>query len=435
MGSLRFRSARVIAGSLALLVVTSGCQLLQSASRFASAPGSVREPFWCDTTPGVALSASDCQALSAQLDFGLAFAHGHFRASSATADGATSAPYVTGVGAAFRFGGPRTQFDFRRPDTLLYDGSGANAQVAGIEWNVKTSSAPSGFTGANDAWTAIGSGVWRLRVWLLRPFQNERNVFAGSHPCLASGGPVYDVTAGCYTVTHPNPFEILVSNDDGYDAAGIDAAVEALRALPIEVHITVSAPATNQSGSGGKTSPPPLTATARTTASGYPAWAVDGYPADSVLYALNTLHANPDLLVSGINDGQNIGPLIAISGTVGAARVGGRAEIPAVAVSQGLGSPPDFPPDFPHGARALVRWVNRFLLGRVGTTSHSVTNINIPTCTAGSIRGTAEVPAATAFNGRPFNPSNCLSTVTTFADDIDAFINGYISVSSIGVGP
>ena len=269
-----------------------------------------------------------------------------------------------------------------------------------------------------------------MRVWLLRPFQNEPNVFAASHPCLGAGGPVYDVTAACYIATHPNPFEILVSNDDGYNAAGIDSAVEALRALPIDVNITVSAPETNQSGSDGKTSPPPLSATLLATASGYPAWAVDGFPADSVLYALDTLHVNPDLLVSGINNGQNIGPLITISGTVGAARVGGRAEIPAVGVSQGLGSPPDFP----HGAVALIAWVDDFLLGRVGTAFQSVTNINIPTCTAGSIRGTAILPTATALNGRPANPSNCLSTVNTFADDVDGFINGYITVSSIGVG-
>ena len=150
-----------------------------------------------------------------------------------------------------------------------------------------------------------------------------------------------------------------------------------------------------------------------------------------MIYALDTLHANPDLLVSGINNGQNIGPLITLSGTVGAARRGARSEIPAVAVSQGLlGANPDFP----SGAAALIAWVNDFLLGRVGTEFQSVTNINIPTCTAGSIRGTAILPAATATNGRPLNPSNCLSTVNTFVDDVDGFINGYITVSSIGVG-
>jgi len=84
---------------------------------------------------------------------------------------------------------------------------------------------------------------------------------------------------------HTQPLEILVVNDDGYSAAGIDAVVEGLRTLP-GVHIDVVAPATNQSGSGDKTTPGGVTAFAAQTQSGYPATAVNGYPADSVLYAL-----------------------------------------------------------------------------------------------------------------------------------------------------
>ena len=132
-----------------------------------------------------------------------------------------------------------------------------------------------------------------------------------------------------------------------------------------------------------------------------PRQAVNGFPADSVLYALNTMHLNPDLLVSGINDGQNIGPFIPLSGTVGAARVGGRDSIPAVAVSQGFGSPPDFP----SGVTALLDWLDEFLLGRAGPPLfQSVVNINVPTCVTGSIRGTVEVPAATSANGRSAQP-------------------------------
>ncbi len=140
---------------------------------------------------------------------------------------------------------------------------------------------------------------------------------------------------------------------------------------------------------------------------------------------------NPDLVISGINFGQNIGPLIPLSGTVGAARQGGKHFIPSVAISAGLGSPADYP----SAASELTTWLNDFLLGRVGPPLfQSVTNINVPTCTTGAIRGVAVVPAATATNGRPLNPSNCLSTVTTLNDDIDAFTNGFISVSSIGNG-
>jgi 5'-nucleotidase len=425
------RKLRVVAVAVVLLVVAGGCGLLKSADRYAASPGTVHEPFWCAPSGGTALSLGDCRALSAQLDVAVFWANSHHTASRAMADGATSSPYVTGVGAPFRFSGATTRFDPNRPDTLLYDGTTPNAQVAGIEFNVKSASAPAGFAGPNDVWTDGGNGTWRLRVWILRPFQNEPNVFAATHSCLAAGGAVYDITAACYTATHPNPLRVLVSNDDGYAAAGIDHAVEALRTLP-NVQVTVSAPATNQSGTGGNTSPDPLTATDATTASGYPAKAVQGFPADSARYGLQHLHVNPDLLVSGINDGQNLSvPITNISGTVGAARVGGRDSIAAVAISQGLGSPPDFAA----GATALMAWVNDFLLGRAGPARFQyVVNINVPTCTAGAVRGTAFVPVATNLDsGNPITtPSNCTSTLTNPVDDIQAFVNGFVSISNIG---
>ena len=94
-------------------------------------------------------------------------------------------------------------------------------------------SAPAGFVGTNDVWDDQGGGVWRLRAWILRPFQNEVNVFADTHPCLGvERRRSTTSTAACYTATHPNPLRILVSNDDGYSAAGIDAAVNALRDAP-----------------------------------------------------------------------------------------------------------------------------------------------------------------------------------------------------------
>ena len=133
--------------------------------------------------------------------------------------------------------------------------------------------------------------------------------------------------------------DILVTNDDGYAAPGIDALVERLRALP-GVKLTVVAPATNQSGTSDRTTPGPvsaLTATEVTTASGYAATAVAGFPADSVNYALDVLKLSPDLVVSGSNAGQNLGVVAPISGTVGAARTAVRRGVPGVAVSQEIG--------------------------------------------------------------------------------------------------
>jgi 5'-nucleotidase len=423
------RNLRLLAIVGVLGLIASACGTVYSANRHAAAPGTVPKPFWCAPVHGASLNATDCQTLSAQLDLSLFAAHAQLQASNALANGySASGGYVPGVGAALRRGGPTAAFDYRVPDTLLYDSVGSTAQVAGMEWNVASSTAPEGFAGPNDEWTETSPGVWRLRVWMLRPFQNQPNLFADSHPCLGASGAIYSLTDPCYTSTHPVPTEILVSDDDGYAAPGIDAVVEALQDYP-NVHITVSAPLIDRSGTGGTTSPDPLVADLLTTQSGYPAYAVHGYPADSVRYALKTLHVNPELLVSGINAGQNLGPVIPFSGTVGAARVGGRNEIPSVALSQGM---PPSTPDYASGVAAMQAWVNDFLFGRNGPARfETVTNINIPTCTAGTIRGTLKLPASTSLTG-VLSAQDCTSTATGFTDDVAAFNNGFVTVTSIG---
>jgi 5'-nucleotidase len=244
---------------------------------------------------------------------------------------------------------------------------------------------------------------------------------------------VLGLTATCRTSTQTEPLRILVSNDDGYAAAGIDAVVEALRVLP-GVTVTVVAPATNQSGAGEKTTDGPLTATSEETASGYPATAVVGYPADSIIYALRDMHLNPDVVVTGLNAGQNMGPLVNVSGTVGAARRAARYAIPSVATSQGFGSG-GVPEDYPSGVVAVLAWVRDFRLGRAGPPFQQVANINIPTCAPGSsVRGTVVVPVADDLAGRPYGPGDCTSTQTNPTDDIDAFNWGYATLSDVGLG-
>src|SRR6476646_2216929 len=152
-------------------------------------------------------------------------------------------------------------------------------------------------------------------------------------------------TPAASTTTKPAtaPLTILVTNDDGYAAPGISTVTQALAALP-DVRVTVVAPATNQSGTGGQTTAGTLTTLPGTqeTAPGHPATAVVGFPADSVNYALDTMHLEPDLVVSGINQGQNLGPLAAVSGPVGAAKRAAAAGIPAIAVSQGIAADPQY---------------------------------------------------------------------------------------------
>lgn len=233
------------------------------------------------------------------------------------------------------------------------------------------------------------------------------------------------------TTLAPRHLNILVTNDDGYDAVGIDSVVEALRKLPA-VTVTVVAPATNQSATGPKTTPGPLTHHETETRSGYPAVAVDGHPADTIRVALDDLHLTPDLVVSGVNLGQNLGPLLGISGTVGAARAAATRGIPAIAASQGVGDPVDFAV----ATKAVITWIeaNRAELPPPGGTVATVVNINAPSCgTTGSPRGTVDAPPATG--GPPLEKADCASTRRDPADDVTALNAGFVVVGTIPTSP
>ena len=176
---------------------------------------------------------------------------------------------------------------------------------------------------------------------------------AAMRPLVVSALALFIAMATALTMAGPpaeassprNVLTVLVTNDDGVGAPGINAVVQGLRTLP-KTQVTVVAPLMNQSGTGGKTTPGKLTVTKATTASGYPARAVAGYPADTVTWAVKDhgISFRPDLVVSGINFGQNIGPLADLSGTVGAARAAVKLGIPALAASQGVdnGMSPNF---------------------------------------------------------------------------------------------
>ncbi len=121
---------------------------------------------------------------------------------------------------------------------------------------------------------------------------------------------------------------ILVSNDDGVDAPGIRALAAALARCG---DVWVAAPASEQSArSHALTMHHPL----RVDARGGQVFAVDGTPADAVYLGLHHLVPGPvDIVVSGINRGQNVADDTWYSGTVGAAREAAMSGIPALAVS------------------------------------------------------------------------------------------------------
>ncbi|HEX7499692.1 MAG TPA: 5'/3'-nucleotidase SurE, partial [Polyangia bacterium] len=140
-------------------------------------------------------------------------------------------------------------------------------------------------------------------------------------------------SCNCHGETADVPqMRVLVTNDDGYSAAGIDALAEALWARP-DIAVIVVAPSTNESGTGGDTTDGIVNATDALTGSGRPAKAVNGYPADCLKWAVDKqgVSERPDLVISGINLGENVGPSVDTSGTVGAARAAAARKIPALA--------------------------------------------------------------------------------------------------------
>ena len=239
-------------------------------------------------------------------------------------------------------------------------------------------------------------------------------------------------TAAASTTVDIEPLTILVTNDDGIGAAGIDAVVAALQSLP-DVSIVVVAPAQNQSGSSDKTTDGTLVASESATVSGFAGTAVEGFPADSVNYALDVLGIEPDVVVSGANATQNIGIFVPISGTVGAARTAARRGIPAIAVSAGGLENQDFTMSASFAAAEVERLRDR--LGFGSNTDQTVININTPTCAPGTaVRGIVDVAVAAEFpagtNGLDL-VFDCASTATDPTDDAQALAIGFASRSIV----
>ena len=268
------------------------------------------------------------------------------------------------------------------------------------------------------------------------PIRNPSRVIAAAFLSSAVGLALSTaVTGSAGGSTNPSPsLSILVTNDDGVTAPGINATVQALAALP-HTKVTVVAPLTNQSGTGAKVTNGALTATSAMTAGGYPAKAVAGYPADTIIWAIDDhgISQRPDLVVSGINLGENVGPLAALSGTVGAAQTALARGIPALAVSQGVDNGQSA--NFSQGARYLVAWVQAhrkaLLAAKKGTAKSTNGNLNVPTCASGHIRGPANATVAPSLSGYSVSTVDCSSSATKPSTDVQAFVEGFASISAL----
>jgi 5'-nucleotidase len=174
---------------------------------------------------------------------------------------------------------------------------------------------------------------------------------------------------------------ILVTNDDGIHAPGLWAAASALKPLG---EVIVCAPDREQSGRGASVTLHGLLRYKNVSSplKGVRAFAVEGTPGDSVIMALK--HIRPegfDLVVSGINAGQNLGDDVFISGTVGAAMHGYLNEVPSLAVSVAAIKDLQMGP-----AGAVIRLLaERIRAGEL--TGRLLLNINLPNLPFDGLKG------------------------------------------------
>ncbi|EKE45094.1 acid phosphatase SurE, putative [Oceaniovalibus guishaninsula JLT2003] len=183
---------------------------------------------------------------------------------------------------------------------------------------------------------------------------------------------------------------ILITNDDGINAPGL----EVLDRIAAEIagpdgEVWTVAPAFEQSGVGhciSYTHPMMIAELAPRR------WAAEGSPADCVLAALHDiLPARPDLVLSGVNRGNNAAENVLYSGTVGGAMEAALQGIPAIALSQFFGPANGRAPDpFEAAGRWGVRTVRAILdtMPRTEDDGYRLFwNVNFPPCPAGDVRG------------------------------------------------
>ena len=234
---------------------------------------------------------------------------------------------------------------------------------------------------------------------------------------------------------------ILLTNDDGYHAPGL-AILEAIAAR-LSDDVWVVAPSEEQSGAGHSLT---LTRPIRVRRHGEKRFAVAGTPTDAVMMAIaKIMHEHkPDLILSGVNRGANLGEDVTYSGTVSAAMEGALAGVRSIALSQsysreGAGDAVPF--------AAAAEWGEQVLrpLLTAPLEPRTLFNINFPPVAADAVKGIKVVQQGLRDYGRLQIVTNrdprgyeyhwfaLGQTVQTpaHATDLEAIADGFISVTPL----
>lgn len=242
--------------------------------------------------------------------------------------------------------------------------------------------------------------------------------------------------------------QILVTNDDGYESEGLQSLIEAMR--PLGRVITV-APANEKSACGHSLT---LTRPLRLIHIDDDFYKLeDGTPSDCVYMALHTLFDTPpDIVVSGINKGANLGEDITYSGTASAAMEAALHDIPSIAFSQlhrQLGDH-SYVFDYSIASRLATQLTSQVLTDGFPLQKRMFMNVNVPVVSAQTFRGVQITRAGYREYGNdahmhrnprgeeyfwlglhPLRWGEYPHVDQTIMSDFDAVKNGYASVSPI----
>ena len=234
---------------------------------------------------------------------------------------------------------------------------------------------------------------------------------------------------------------ILLTNDDGVNASGLKVLETIARTLSDD--ITIVAPAEEQSGTGHSLT---LTRPVRLRRLGEKRFCVSGTPTDSVMMALALVMKDnpPDLILSGVNRGANLGEDVTYSGTVSAAMEGALAGVRSIALSQnyareGMGDTVPFAAAEAWGEKVLrplldAPWAPRTLV-----------NVNFPARAPSEVRGIRVVNQGIRDYGRLklvkgtdprgydyywFGLGPMLHT-PAHSTDLEAIADGYVTVTPL----
>ena len=239
----------------------------------------------------------------------------------------------------------------------------------------------------------------------------------------------------------PPPYRILISNDDGVRAPGIAMVAQTLQAIG---QVIIVAPADNQSGKGHSiVTTEPVMRDDITLPNGLKAISLTATPATTVNVAIsNILTIKPDLVVSGINRGYNLGYSAYLSGTVGAARQGAMLGVPAIATSLAEAGAPR---EYVFAAEEVLGVARR--IKQYGLPPNTFLNVNIPAMPQGGYKGYMITTQAMQQGGKEHfaetkHPSGRSIYWNQYEEggtapqgtDIWAVSNGYVSVTPMKIG-